>query len=96
MILNLTATNLENSTKFIDEYSAKQTYGLVDLSPSSWDAFVKRLADDIDGEMMDQVYRFFMKSSPVSPPCNRTCRTQLINCHFKTARVQDKTFCLFE
>jgi hypothetical protein len=93
VILNLTATNLFNTTKFITEYSVKSAYGMNDLSPQEWSRFVSRLENDIDGELMSLVYQFFMKSSPTGTNCDRTCRMNLINCNFKTSRAQDPRFC---
>ncbi|CAF4957422.1 unnamed protein product, partial [Rotaria sp. Silwood1] len=93
VILNLTATNLYNSTKFVEEYSAKSAYSLKDLSPQEWNNFVLRLENDIDGETMGLVYEFFMKSSTPGNACDRICRMTLINCNLKTARAQDTTFC---
>jgi hypothetical protein len=93
VILNLTATNLYNTTKFINEYSVKSAYAMKDLSPQEWNQFVLRLENDIDGELMGLVYQFFMKSSTTGNTCDRTCRMKLINCNFKTARAQDTNFC---
>ena len=89
MILNLTATNLYNSTKFVEEYSAKSAYSMNDLSPQEWNNFVQRLENDIDGKTMGLVYQFYMKSSTTGQACDRICRTNLINCNLKTARAQD-------
>ncbi len=94
VILNLTATNLLNTTKFQTEYSAKSSYGMNDLSPQEWNQFVLRLENNIDDELMGLVYQYFMKSSITDNTCNRTCRMNLINCNFKTARAEDTTFCL--
>ncbi|CAF0910592.1 unnamed protein product [Adineta ricciae] len=93
VILNLTATNLYNTTKFTMEYSAKSAYGMKDLSPQEWNQLIIRIENDIEGETMDLVYEFFMKSSTAGRPCDRTCRMNLVNCNFKTARAQDTTFC---
>ncbi len=93
VILNLTATNLSNTTKFLTEYSAKSAYSLTDLSPQAWNQLVSRLENDIDGELMGLVYQFFTKSSIPGNTCDRTCRLKLINCNFKTARAQDATYC---
>ncbi|CAF1058808.1 unnamed protein product [Adineta steineri] len=93
VILNLTATNLYNTTTFINEYSAKSAYAMKDLSPQEWNQLILRLENDIDGETMGLVYQFFMKSSAAGNSCNRTCRMKLINCNLKTARAQDTTFC---
>ncbi|CAF4014897.1 unnamed protein product [Rotaria sordida] len=93
MILNLTATNLYNTTKFIKEYSAKSAYSMKDLSPQEWNKFVLQLENDIDGETMGLVYQYFMKSSTTGEACDRICRMKLINCNLKTARAQDTTFC---
>jgi hypothetical protein len=93
VILNLTATNLYNTTTFTTEYSAKSTYAMENLSPQEWNKFVARLENDIDGETMGLVYQFFMKSSISGNACDHACRLKLINCNFKTARAQDTTFC---
>ncbi|UJR10009.1 hypothetical protein I4U23_014232 [Adineta vaga] len=93
VILNLTATNLYNTTKFLIEYSAKSAYGMKDLSPQEWNQLIIRLENDIEGETMGLVYQYFMKSSTTGNTCDRTCRMNLINCNLKTARAQDTTFC---
>jgi hypothetical protein len=93
VILNLTATNLLNTTQFITEYSAKSAYGLDDLSPQEWARLITRLENDIDGELMGLVYQFFTKSSLMGNTCDRACRIKLLNCNFKTSRAQDPTFC---
>lgn len=93
MILNLTATNLLNRTQYSLEYSAKSAYNLTDLSARSWNDFLNRLEDNLDGSLMSLVYEFYTKSSDSSEHCNQTCRLNLINCQFKTARSQDTTFC---
>ena len=63
------------------------------LSPQEWNKFVSRLENDIDSETMGLVYEYFMKSSTTGNACDRTCRLNLINCNFKTARAQDTTYC---
>ncbi|CAF2112809.1 unnamed protein product [Rotaria magnacalcarata] len=93
MILNLTATNLYNKTVWVEEYSAKSAYDMIDLSPQEWNKFVLQLENDIDGEMMGLVYQYFMKSATTGAACDRMCRKKLINCNLKTARAQDTTFC---
>ena len=93
VILNLTETNLHNTTRFSTEYSARSAYAMDDLSPQAWNGLVTRLQQDLDGELMKLVYQFFTKSSSNIDECDRTCRSQLINCNFKTARAQDTTFC---
>ena len=75
------------------EYSAKSAYGMKDLSPQEWNQLIIRVENDIEGETMDLVYQFFMKSSTAVSSCDRTCRMNLVNCNFKTARAQDTTFC---
>lgn len=91
--MNLTATNLDNQTHFELEYTARKAFELDDLSPASWHSFLQRLENNIDGSLMDRVYQFFMKSSPINTICNQTCRLNLLNCHFKRARAQDTQFC---
>lgn len=93
VIFNLTSANLQNITQYTTEYSAKSAYDLADLSPQEWHRFVSRLENNIDGPLMGLVYQFYMKSSMAASTCDRKCRTELINCNFKTARAQDPTFC---
>ena len=46
-IANLTEANEKgNSPKWIKEYSVKDAYGMQQLLPTDWDAFVERLAVD--------------------------------------------------
>jgi hypothetical protein len=93
VILNLTASNLQHRPIFLTEYSARSAYALDDLSPQAWQTFLQQLEYNIDGDMMGLVYEFFMKSSATARTCDRTCRLKLINCHFRTARAEDRTFC---
>ncbi|CAF0864468.1 unnamed protein product [Didymodactylos carnosus] len=94
-ILNLTATNWFNKTVFLEEYSARNAYNMTNLFPNDWNDLVERMQRDIDGSLIERAYQYFTKSF-VNGQCDRPCRLNLINCHFKTARSEDTTFCTTE
>lgn len=92
VIMNVTATNLYNRTIFLDEYVARNAYGMENLFPMDWHNLVDRLKNDIEGELMGLVYRYYMKSADNGKKCDRHCRRGLL-CSFVSARSEDPHAC---
>lgn len=90
VIMNLTEANQSGSPKWRTEYSVKNSYGMKDLSPQSWDDLVKRMLDDLGGKLTDKAIRFYSKYSDAFPKCDDTnCRRKLI-CSFKKSTSNDE------
>ena len=92
VIMNLTASNLYNKTIFIDEYDARDAYGLKYLFPSDWNDLIQRLKNDLDGPLMGLAYQFYTKSYQNGNQCDHQCRRGLL-CNFITARGNDPHAC---
>ncbi|CAF3638427.1 unnamed protein product [Rotaria socialis] len=90
VIMNLTATNIYNQTIFHDEYSARDAYQMKYLFPSDWSDLLERLQNDIDGTLMDLIYKHYRKSHTTN--CNHDCRRNLL-CILKSARSNDPHVC---
>jgi len=88
--MNLTATNLYNRTIFMDEYNARDAYGMKNLFPNDWNDLLERLENDIDGSLMDLVYQYNSKSSGAK--CDHKCRREFL-CKLKSARSEDPHAC---
>ena len=88
--MNLTESNIQNTTIFRDEYNARDAYKMKNLFPTDWDDLLQRLQNDIDGPLMDLVYQFNRKSH-VSE-CDHDCRRALL-CALKSARSDDPHAC---
>ena len=89
--MNLTASNLNNQTIFLDEYNARDAYKMKNLFPSDWDDFLQRLQNDLDGPLMDLVHQYSRKSS-TNTKCDHQCRRNLL-CKLKSARSEDPHAC---
>ena len=92
VIMNLTATNMYNTTIFMDEYTARNAYQMENLFPSDWHNLIERLKNDIDGPLMGSVYQYYTKSYSTGDQCNHDCRRGLL-CDFITARFEDVHAC---
>ncbi|CAF1463162.1 unnamed protein product [Adineta ricciae] len=92
VIMNLTASNMYNKTIFIDEYDARDAYGLKYLFPSDWNDLIQRLKSDLDGPLMGLAYQFYTKSYQNGSQCDHQCRRGLL-CNFITARGNDPHAC---
>ncbi|CAF1315960.1 unnamed protein product [Adineta ricciae] len=92
VIMNLTASNMQNTTVFLSEYDARDAYQMNTLFPNDWNDFIQRLEKDIDGPLMGSVYQHLTKSYQSGTQCDHNCRRGLI-CDFKTARSEDPHAC---
>ena len=90
--MNLTATNAYNRTIFIDEYDARDAFGMANLFPADWNDLIERLKADIDGSLMSLVYQYYTKSAVDGARCDRKCRRGLL-CDFISARKEDPHAC---
>ena len=90
VIMNLTESNIQNRTIFLDEYNARDAYQMKTLLPNDWSELIERLQNDIDGSLMGLVTRYHRKSYPT--PCDHNCRRALL-CRLKSARSEDPHAC---
>ena len=90
VIMNLTESNMYNKTIFQDEYNARDAYELKNLFPNDWSDFLDRLQNDIDGPLMNLVYKHYRKSNGLD--CDHNCRRALL-CKLKSARSGDPHVC---
>lgn len=87
--LNLTEANEVGTPKWVREYAVKQAFGLVDLSPSSWNDLVNEMLANLWGRSANKAIEIYSKSSSAFPKCDDIkCRKELI-CGFKQARSDD-------
>ena len=70
------------------EYSAKSTYKLANLSPTSWDELLSRMQEDDD--LFDLFYRAFTKQHLLSG-CDEECKMKYI-CTMKSS-LSGHNFC---
>jgi hypothetical protein len=92
VIMNLTATNMNNRTIMQHEYDARDTYQMENLFPKDWNNLIERLQNDIDGPLMGTVYKYYTKSYADGSQCDHKCRRGLL-CGFKSARSDDPHAC---
>ncbi|CAF1215109.1 unnamed protein product [Adineta steineri] len=90
VIMNLTETNIQNTTIFHEEYNARNAYEMKNLFPNDWSEFLERLQNNIDGPLMKLVVQNHRKS--VAYECNHNCRRALL-CKLKSARSEDPHAC---
>jgi sphingomyelin phosphodiesterase len=90
--MNLTASNMQNKTVFLQEYDARDAYQMSNLFPNDWNDFIQRLQKDIDGPLMGTVYKHYTKSYSDGSQCDHNCRRGLI-CDFKSSRSEDPHAC---
>lgn len=92
VIMNLTATNMYNTTIFLDEYVARDAYQMEYLFPNDWHDLVQRLKNDINGPLMGLVYQYYTKSYATGNQCDQKCRRGLL-CDFISFRSEDPYAC---
>ena len=92
VIMNLTASNLYNRSIFLDEYDARDGLQMENLFPNDWHELVERLKTNLNGTLMDSIYRFYTKSASNGTECNINCRRGLL-CDFVTDRSEDPHCC---
>lgn len=92
VIMNLTESNMYNTTVFLKEYEARSIYNMENLFPIDWDNLIQRMENDIDGRLMGLAYKFYTKSYADGTQCDHDCRRSLL-CNFKTSRSNDRHAC---
>ncbi|CAM4785122.1 unnamed protein product [Rotaria magnacalcarata] len=92
VIMNLTAANMYNTTIFVDEYNARDSYQMKNLFPEDWGDLIERMQTDIDGPLMSLAYTHYTKSYQNGTHCDHNCRQGLL-CGFKTSRSEDFHAC---
>lgn len=76
----------------LNEYNVKDAYQMENLFPLDWNQFINKLENDIDGSLMNTVYKYYTKSYSNGSDCNHLCKRGLI-CDFKTAYDDDPYAC---
>lgn len=55
------------------------------LYPSDWDDLLNRMLKDLNGPLVDKLYKFSSKSSDVQDSCDLECRKRFV-CDYKQNR----------
>lgn len=58
---------------------------MTNLFPSDWNNLVNKMLADLNGPLVDKLYKYYTKSSDVADACDETCKRNLL-CGFKQAR----------
>ena len=63
----------------------KDAYEMSNLFPSDWNNLVDKMLADLNGPLVDKLYKYYTKSSDEASVCDQICRQDLL-CGFKQAR----------
>lgn len=83
--MNLTDANLSLKPVWQKEYSALDDFNLPSLSPEDWDKLINYMLKDLNGPLVDKLYKYHVKSADGQKSCDLNCRRQFV-CNFKQAR----------
>uniref|UniRef100_A0A914C5R2 Sphingomyelin phosphodiesterase n=1 Tax=Acrobeloides nanus TaxID=290746 RepID=A0A914C5R2_9BILA len=90
---NITEANLNDQEPIWRlEYTAKSTYKMPDLSPTSWDNLTKNFLQE--NELFESFYKFYDRQQKDPSSCDATCKMSLV-CALRTAESKaGKKYCL--
>ncbi|CAI2344152.1 unnamed protein product [Caenorhabditis sp. 36 PRJEB53466] len=88
-------TDLEKATEEQEPvweklYSAREAYGMADLSPISWNKVINKLIKS--EKKREQFYKYAFRNS--SPHCDTTCQNQLM-CNLRMGHHNSSLYCPF-
>ncbi|GMS96571.1 hypothetical protein PENTCL1PPCAC_18746 [Pristionchus entomophagus] len=82
----------DEEPKWYLEYSAKESYGLADLSPASWADLINRMA--VDDELFNKFHRFYFRSAHEENCVNDPACRQKYICAMRAAKsYEEDIFC---
>jgi len=90
--MNLTESNLSKNIKWLKEYSVKSSFNMTNLFPEDWNNLLNKILNDLDGQLANDIYKYYTKSSDLADKCDTDCKKNLI-CDFKQARSIDYIKC---
>ena len=68
---------LSGSLNFTAEYTARESLGLEDLSPSSWDSLVDRMVEE--EELWQKFFTFYSRGGPMAKEkCDKKCKEGIL------------------
>ncbi|XP_063982786.1 sphingomyelin phosphodiesterase-like [Diachasmimorpha longicaudata] len=88
-VMNLQEANVRGFPTWRKLYSAQRAYGMQSLLPRDWDALFHEMINDTT--IFNRYYKFYHKNSASRPPCDESCRKQLL-CDIRSGRSRDREF----
>ncbi|KAF1766416.1 hypothetical protein GCK72_006377 [Caenorhabditis remanei] len=85
---DLEKANENNKPVWEKLYSAKEAYGMTDLSPISWNKVIQKLIKS--DKKRQQFYKYAFRNS--SPHCDTTCELQLM-CNLRMGHHNSTLYC---
>ncbi|GMT27465.1 hypothetical protein PFISCL1PPCAC_18762, partial [Pristionchus fissidentatus] len=85
---DLSVTSVEKEPEWKKLYSAKDEFGIADLTPSSWNSVVNSIHND--NKLADRFIELAFRTS--SPRCDTSCRRSLL-CFLRSGHHNDTLYC---
>ncbi|XP_015127559.1 sphingomyelin phosphodiesterase isoform X2 [Diachasma alloeum] len=87
-IMNLQKANARGFPTWKKLYSAQGAFGMPSLLPRDWDELLGEMMNNT--KVFNRYYKYYYKDSPTRPPCDETCRKQLL-CDIRSGRSRDRS-----
>lgn len=88
-IFDLKVANQQDKPEWIKEYSAKETYNLLSLSPANWNNLIEIMKNN--NTVLELFNRYKFKSTQ-DGRCSSSCRRELL-CSLRSGRSNDPSLC---